>query len=169
MVDVASIRSINYFQDPQTKGFILESNSWNEFSNKINLLGNDRKNNKKKGDAFELLTSLYLASDPIFASKLSNLWHHSNIPFQIFDALDLKKPEIGVDLVAESNDGNLWAIQCKYHEDIHKNVSYEEVSTFFGVTEREKTFKNLNHRIISSTALDVSKKISNVHKHKLGY
>ena len=169
MVDGACIRSINHFQDPQTKGFILESNSWNEFSNKINLLGNDRKNNKKKGDAFELLTSLYLASDPIFASKLSNLWHHSNIPFQIFEALDLKKPEIGVDLVAESNDGNLWAIQCKYHEDIHKNVSYEEVSTFFGVTEREKTFKNLNHRIISSTALDVSKKISNVHKHKLGY
>ena len=45
---------------------------------------------------------------------------------------------------------------------------YEEVSTFW-CTEREKTFKNLNHRIISSTALDVSKKISNVHKHKLGY
>ena len=57
MVDGACIRSINHFQDPQTKGFILESNSWNEFSNKINLLGNDRKNNKKKGDAFELLTS----------------------------------------------------------------------------------------------------------------
>ena len=47
MVDGACIRSINHFQDPQTKGFILESNSWNEFSNKINLLGNDRKNNKK--------------------------------------------------------------------------------------------------------------------------
>ena len=65
MVDGACIRSINHFQDPQTKGFILESNSWNEFSNKINLLGNDRKNNKKKGDAFELLTSLYYSRSTV--------------------------------------------------------------------------------------------------------
>ena len=87
MIDGACIRSINHFQDIQTEGFILESNSWKESSNAINLLGNDRKNNKEKGDAFELLNTLYIASDPIFASKLSNLWHHSNVRYQIFDAL----------------------------------------------------------------------------------
>ena len=169
MINNSCISSISHFQEPEVKGFILESNSWQELSNKINLLGADRKNNKKKGDVFELLTSLYLATDPIFASKLSKVWHHSNVPYQIFDVLDLKKPEIGVDLIAESNDGKLWVIQCKYHDDVRKNVSYEEVSTFFSVTERERTYKNLNHRIISSTALDISKNISRVHKEKLGY
>ena len=169
MINNSCIQSINHFQETEIKGFILESNSWDEFYRKINLLGMDRRNNKIKGDVFELLTTLYLASDPIFASKLSNIWHHSNVPYQIFDELDLKKPEIGVDLIAESNDGNFWAIQCKYHDDVKKNVSYEEVSTFFSITEREKTYRNLNHRIISSTALDISKNISKVHKEKLGY
>ena len=120
MINNSCIQSINHFQETEIKGFILESNSWDEFYRKINLLGMDRRNNKIKGDVFELLTTLYLASDPIFASKLSNIWHHSNVPYQIFDELDLKKPEIGVDLIAESNDGNFWAIQCKYHDDVKK-------------------------------------------------
>ena len=137
MINNSCISSISHFQEPEVKGFILESNSWQELSNKINLLGADRKNNKKKGDVFELLTSLYLATDPIFASKLSKVWHHSNVPYQIFDVLDLKKPEIGVDLIAESNDGKLWVIQCKYHDDVRKNVSYEEVSFLASQKEKE--------------------------------
>ena len=110
-----------------------------------------------------------IINNPIFSSKLSNLWHHSNVPKKIFDSLDLKKPEIGVDLIAESNDGNLWAIQCKYHEDIKNSVSYDEVSTFFSITERKVTFDRLNHRLICSSALDVSKKIPSAHKEKLGF
>ena len=34
------------------------------------------------------------------------------MPSKIFDSLNLQRPEIGVDLIAESNEGNLWAIQC---------------------------------------------------------
>ena len=118
MIDSSCIQNINLFQKQEIRNFVFDSNSWSDFSLNINNLGSAPQHNKKKGDTFELLSSLYLINNPIFSSKLSNLWHHSNVPKKIFDSLDLKNPEIGVDLIAESNDGNLWAIQCKYHEDI---------------------------------------------------
>ena len=169
MLAEKSVQNIDLFKRDETRKLVFSSRNWDEFARNINQLGSDPETNKRKGDAFELLTSLYLVNNPIFSTKLSNLWHHSNIPHKIFDSLDLQKPEIGVDLIAESTDGNLWAIQCKYHDDIRKNISYDEVSTFFGVTEREVTYNKIRHRIISSSALDVSKKISSVHKEKLGF
>ena len=169
MLDSSCIQNINLFQKQEIRNFVFDSNSWSDFSLNINNLGSAPQNNKKKGDTFELISSLYLINNPIFSSKLSNLWHHSNVPKKIFDSLDLKKPEIGVDLIAESNDGKLWAIQCKYHEDIKNSVSYDEVSTFFSITERKVTFDRLNHRLICSSALDVSKKIPSAHKDKLGF
>ena len=41
--------------------------------------------------------------------------------------------------------------------------------SFFSITERDVTYQKIRHRIISSSALEVSKKISTVHKEKLGF
>ena len=169
MLSAKSVQDIDIFKKHETKELVLSSHNWDEFSAQISKLGSDPVNNKKKGDVFELLTSLYFINNPIFSSKLTNLWHHSNVPHKVFDSLDLQRPEIGVDFIAESNEGNIWAIQCKYHDDFHKNISYDEVSTFFSITERDVTYKKIKHRIISSSALEVSKKISTVHKEKLGF
>ena len=169
MLSAKSVQDIDIFKKHETKELVLSSHNWDEFSAQISKLGSDPLNNKKKGDVFELLTSLYFINNPIFSSKLTNLWHHSNVPHKVFDSLDLQRPEIGVDFIAESNEGNIWAIQCKYHDDVHKNISYDEVSTFFSITERDVTYQKIRHRIISSSALEVSKKISTVHKEKLGF
>ena len=169
MLSAKSVQDIDIFKKHETKELVLSSHNWDEFSAQISKLGSDPVNNKKKGDVFELLTSLYFINNPIFSSKLTNLWHHSNVPHKVFDSLDLQRPEIGVDFIAESNEGNIWAIQCKYHDDFHKNISYDEVSTFFSITERDVTYQKIRHRIISSSALEVSKKISTVHKEKLGF
>ena len=169
MLDKECIRSIKRFQDPFIRSFIFDSNSWNQFASKVNQLGNGREQNKTKGDVFELFTCLYLASDPIFSSKLESIWHHSNVPYTIVEKLDLQLPEIGIDLITKSKDGDIWALQCKYHSAISKNVSYEEVSTFFSITNRPQTFNNITHRIICSSTCEVSKKIRNAEKNKLGY
>ena len=169
MLCQSTIQKINLFQREDTKRLICESRNWNEFSININNIGPDKKNNTKKGHIFELLTSLYFVNDPVYSTKLKHLWHNTNVPYKIVDLLDLQTPEIGVDLIAESNDGNFWAIQCKYHGDIHENISYDEVSTFFSVTERDITYTKLRHRIISSSTLEVSKRISDVHRQKLGF
>ncbi len=91
MLSERSIQVIDLFKKPETKDLVFASNNWDEFSKNITQLGSSPENNKKKGDVFELLTSLYFVNNPIFSSKLVNLWHHTNVPNQIFDCLDLQK------------------------------------------------------------------------------
>jgi len=80
---------------------IKKANSWSEFKTLVEPLGK-----KARGSAFELLTELYLQIDPVYRSKLKNIWHESNLPSRIRDKLGLPNPEIGVDLVAETRVGN---------------------------------------------------------------
>ena len=80
MLSAKSVQDIDIFKKHETKEFVLSSHNWDEFSTQISKLGSDPVNNKKKGDVFELLTSLYFINNPIFSSKLTNLWHYSNVP-----------------------------------------------------------------------------------------
>ncbi len=169
MTYTKGIENIEIFKRSDLRNFILESTDWETFVQKLNSLGNDRENNLTKGYAFELLTTLYLLNDPIFRLKIKNIWHHSCIPLRIFDLLDLQMPEVGVDLVAETIEGKLWAIQCKYRSDIEKNLTYDDVESFFSITERPQTISNLSHRIIATSNIEVTKRISKIHKNKLGY
>lgn len=143
---------------------IFSSNSWNEFSSALEHLGNT-----EKGRAFEELTRLHLLTDPTFSTKIKEVWHHSDVPQKIVDELGLQRPEIGVDLIAQVNDGTFWAIQCKFHQDRTKNVSYNELSTFFSITEREKTYPKLSHRLVCTSSNGVSHRVDKAHPSKLGF
>ena len=167
MIDAKCIRDIDLASNPDVKRPILESNNWSEFRRNIGKLDEDRFK-KIKGDIFELITSLYFVNNPIYTTKLTNLWRSTNIPIQILDLLDLKKPEIGVDLLAESNDGTYWAIQCKYKQDIRENISYGDLRSFFSITERPQTRSKLSLRLISCSTLDISKQIFNANHDNLG-
>ena len=92
---------------------ITSSNSWQEFENKLSKLSK-----KEKGDAFEELTRLYFLTDPLYISLLDKVWHHSKIPQDVKDILDLPQTEIGIDLVCKTKKGEYWAIQCKFHQMI---------------------------------------------------
>ena len=167
MIDAKCIRDIDLAKNPDVKRPILESNNWSEFRRNIGKLDEDRFK-KIKGDIFELITSLYFVNNPIYTTKLTNLWRSTNIPIQILDLLDLRKPEIGVDLLAESNDGTYWAIQCKYKQDIRENISYGDLRSFFSITERPQTRSKLSLRLISCSTLDISKQIFNANHDNLG-
>ena len=167
MIDAKCIRDIDLARNPDVKRPILESNNWSEFRRNIGKLDEDRFK-KIKGDIFELITSLYFVNNPIYTTKLTNLWRSTNIPIQILDLLDLKKPEIGVDLLAESNDGTYWAIQCKYKQDIRENISYGDLRSFFSITERPQTRSKLSLRLISCSTLDISRQIFNANHDNLG-
>ena len=167
MLNAKCIRDIDLARNPDVKRPILESNNWSEFRRNIGKLDEDRFK-KIKGDIFELITSLYFVNNPIYTTKLTNLWRSTNIPIQILDLLDLKKPEIGVDLLAESNDGTYWAIQCKYKQDIRENISYGDLRSFFSITERPQTRSKLSLRLISCSTLDISRQIFNANHDNLG-
>jgi len=143
---------------------IISANSWCDFENSLLHLGNT-----EKGRAFEELARLHLMTDPTFATKIEEVWHHSDVPQKIIDDLGLQNPEIGVDLIAQVKDGTFWAIQCKFHQDRTKNVSYEELSTFFSITERDRTFAKLSHRLVCTSANGISHRVGKAHPNRLGY
>jgi predicted helicase len=143
---------------------ITSANCWNDFEQSLKSLGNN-----EKGRAFEELTRLHLMTNPTFSTKIREIWHHSDVPQKIVDELGLQQPEIGVDLVAQVKDGTFWAIQCKFHQDKAKNVTYDELSTFLSITERDKTYPKLSHRLVCTSANGVSHRIGKAHTDKLGY
>ena len=100
---------------------------------------------------------------------MSEVYHHSELSISVRDELKLPHPEIGVDLIAMCYDGSHYAIQCKFHQDPDQNVTYEEVSTFFSVTEREDTYKKLSHRLICTSANSITERVRQLHPEKLGF
>ena len=151
------------------QNIILKSKDWNEFVSELEHLGATPEFKKLKGDTFEQLTKYYLKTNPLYNSMFENVWHHSEIPINIRDYLKLPNPEIGVDLIAQHHDGSFCAIQCKFHQDPKQNVSYDELSTFFSVTERNGTYEQLFHRLVCSSANEIAKRVSRLHAEKLGF
>ena len=124
---------------------IRKANSWKEFTALLAPLGR-----KQRGNAFELLTELLLQIDPVYRSKLKYVWHESNLPSSVRNKLGLPQPEIGVDLVAETYTGEYWAIQCKYHHDPTRNLTYGELKSFLDITSRVCAGKFSNLLAVSS-------------------
>lgn len=68
---------------------------------------------REKGGKFERLMRGYLKSSPIYAKTLKEVWMWHDFPFRSqFGGSDL-----GIDLVAQSYDGEFWAVQCKCYLD----------------------------------------------------
>ena len=105
---------------------IITSSSWLDLKAKIDACSNT----KDKGDIFELLTKLYLQIEPRFVSKLKTVWLFNEIPINTLKKLNLPTKDMGIDLVAETNEGEYWAIQCKYKADESKSLTWREISTF---------------------------------------
>jgi superfamily II DNA or RNA helicase len=89
--------------------------------------------NKEKGDVFEELVKAYLLLEPEYASKLRHVWLHREVPAAVAEKLKLPVTDQGIDLIAETNDGEFWAIQCKYRQDTDSSLTWREISTFTGL------------------------------------
>ena len=88
---------------------------------------------KEKGDAFEELVKAYLLLEPEYASKLKHVWLQREIPQSLATKLKLPDTDQGIDLVAETNNGEFWAVQCKYRQDTDRSLTWREISTFTGL------------------------------------
>ncbi|MBT4947117.1 MAG: DEAD/DEAH box helicase family protein [Candidatus Marinimicrobia bacterium] len=105
---------------------ISSSSNWLDLKAKIDACSNT----KDKGDIFELLTKLYLQIDPRYVSKLKAVWLFNEIPTNTLKKLNLPTKDMGIDLIAETHEGEYWAIQCKYKADESKSLTWREISTF---------------------------------------
>lgn len=91
-------------------------------------------NEKDKGTKFERLMRAWLLSDPRY-SELSDVWMWEGFPSR----KDFGGKDVGIDLVAKTDLGDYWAIQCKcYTEDTY--IDKPMVDSFLATSSR--TFKD---------------------------
>ncbi|MDX9865093.1 MAG: type ISP restriction/modification enzyme, partial [Anaerolineaceae bacterium] len=106
---------------------------------------------RDKGDRFERLMQSYLQTDPKYAYLFEKVWLWNEFPGKS----DLGGGDTGIDLVALTNEGDYWAIQCKcYQED--SLIDKPAVDGFLATSSREFKDENLQttrfaHRLWIST------------------
>lgn len=92
---------------PTPKSILTKSKDWASFKHAV-----DKLDNKGKGDAFEDLCQHLFQINPTYRTKLKNVWNVNNqeVPSRIHKKLNLPSPDLGIDLLAETNEGEFWAI-----------------------------------------------------------
>ena len=93
-----------------------------------------RDNKKVRGDVFEDFCVKYLKH----VRKLENVWLLKDVPEELLTKLSLKRPDVGIDIIAE-HGGKYYAVQCKYKKHVsHKKnvVTWKQLSTFYALVLR---------------------------------
>ncbi len=73
---------------------------------------------RELGARFERLCAAWLMADPYYASVLEKVWLWDDFARQLKKDLQpgiLSNADQGIDLVARTQDGEFWAVQCKYY------------------------------------------------------
>ena len=112
------------------KSILKRVKNWGEFKAIL-----DDSPNKLKGDSFELLTQVYLQIEEEYTSKLKHVWLFSEIPAAVRKKLKLPSTDEGIDLIAETFEGEYWSIQSKYKSDETESVTKDDLATFLDLTQ----------------------------------
>ena len=106
---------------------LRKSKTWKEYKSHLSSLSN-----KEKGDSFEALSKYYFQLDSKYATKLKHVWNlnKGEVPLSVRKKLNLPGSDEGIDLLAQTKEGEFWAIQCKYREDESHSLTRKELSTF---------------------------------------
>jgi predicted helicase len=81
-----------------------------------------------RGPAFERLIRWWLTADPVFAARLRRAWLWSEWP-------DRWGPDAGIDIVAATHAGELWAVQTKAY-DVARSVTKAGIDSFLSESNR---------------------------------
>lgn len=114
----------------------------------LEKIRSDSPSERDKGTAFERLIQFYFKNDPKHSFKDVWTWGEWS-QLQGRDARDT-----GIDLVAEAEDGLIWAIQCKFYSEGSK-IYKQDIDSFF--TESGK--KPFGHRLIVFSTAEVSEHV----------
>lgn len=87
---------------------------------------------RDKGDRFERLMQAYLLTDPKYAYRFKHVWMWNDFPGKN----DLGRTDTGIDLVAMTNEGDYWAIQCKCYQET-TIIDKPAVDSFLATSSRE--------------------------------
>ena len=99
------------------------------FSRILDKYRDDSFSQRDKGNRFEILMQRFLLTDPVFSSKLEQVWTWN----EFFAKDQFGGKDVGIDLVAKTIEGSYWAIQCKCYK---KNAKIDKpaVDTFLSTS-----------------------------------
>ncbi len=93
---------------------------------------------REKGASFERLMKAWLKTDPRYAELFSDIWLWDEFPSRA----DFGGKDTGIDLVAKTNLGDYWAIQCKCYAE-NAIIDKPAVDSFLATSSR--TFWDETH------------------------
>ena len=149
---------------PASKFILTKSKDWTSFKRTIDAL-----DNKQKGDTFEDLAQHFFQIDPKYRTKLKNVWNVNKreVPSRIHRKLNLPNPDLGIDLLAETAEGEFWAIQCKYHSDQSKSLTKSEIDSCMNLAFGH--CKGISLAVVCTSAEKYSRHLKDYAKEKLTY
>uniref|UniRef100_UPI0040286013 restriction endonuclease n=1 Tax=Parabacteroides distasonis TaxID=823 RepID=UPI0040286013 len=86
---------------------------------------------REKGAKFEKLIKRWFQTDPRYADKLQEVWLWEDFPGK----KDFGGKDLGIDLVAKTDLGDYWAIQCKCYDE-KAIISKAVVDSFISTAHR---------------------------------
>ena len=107
----------------------------------------DSSSERDKGTLFETLMKNFLSTYAPYRGKFSDVWLWKDFPFRA----DFGGKDLGIDLVAQTVDGEFWAVQCKFYAET-STIDKPAVDSFLATSS--KTFqgdKKFSARIWIST------------------
>lgn len=78
---------------------------------------------RERGTLFERLVLAYLKNEPTYRSLYKNVWLLKDVPSEY----NISKKDLGVDLVAEQQNGDLVAVQAKFNKG---KIGKSEINSF---------------------------------------
>ena len=105
------------------------------------------ENGKTKGSAFEVFRKFFMTE----VMGVKDFYYNDQIPLEILNKLKIPSDDKGIDCAYYDIDGTLVVGQDKYRTRNGKNLSWTELSTFFGLAEYAA------HRSIFTNCKGVSK------------
>ena len=136
---------------------LYQINKWSDFQAALSYLPN-----LEKGYAFEDLVFLSLQIHSRDTTKYRQVWKirrtsrsQDSVPVNVRKKLNLPEPDLGIDLLAETFDGEYHAIQCKYHSNPEDSVALSEITQ--GVSLAFSHCKGISHFILATSGGSVEK------------
>lgn len=137
----------------ETVSYQVKSHSLDDI---ISNLEREDMAQRDRGTLFELLVTVYLKKEPMYARLFDEVWMLSDVP----EEYGIPKKDTGVDLVARKREtGELVAVQCKYYsknmtiQKLHIDSFLNEVGKSYYaegiiVTSTDKWSSNANNALL---------------------
>ena len=135
---------------------IAKCKNWNEF---FKLTSSLKKNSTEQGNYFERFTQLFLQTSPINRTQFKNIWWNkkNELPESVRQELNMPRGDEGIDLIAETREGEYCSIQAKFRTDTDRAFTSSDLDRF--IKNSFRISKNISFALFLNTSKKPIKKV----------